>query len=67
MIVKKSAKNKCDYKITYLLNGEPFITKPNKTIFLAKKIIKKITKIDPIFSTTGGTSMQDLLKKFHHV
>ena len=64
LIVKKICKkNKCDYKITYLLNGEPFITKPNKTIFLAKKIIKKITKIDPIFSTTGGTSDARFIKK----
>ena len=46
-----------------MLNGEPFITKPNKTIFLAKKIIKKITKIDPIFSTTGGTSDARFIKK----
>ncbi len=63
-IVKKLCKkNKCSYKITYFVNGEPFITKPNKTIFLAKKIIKKITKIDPVFSTTGGTSDARFIKK----
>ncbi len=55
-------KNKCKFKISYLENGESFITKPNKTIFLAKKIIKKITKINPIFSTTGGTSDARFIK-----
>ena len=30
---------------------------------MAKKIIKKITKINPIFSTTGGTSDARFIKK----
>ena len=63
-IVKKiSKKNKCKYKINYITNGEAFLTKPNKTIFMAKKIIKKITKINPKFSTTGGTSDARFIKK----
>ena len=33
-----------------------FLTKPGKNIMLAKKIIKKVTRITPVFSTTGGTS-----------
>ena len=55
-------KNKCSYKIKYLENGESFLTKPNKNIFLAKKIIRNITKINPIFSTTGGTSDARFIK-----
>ena len=51
-----SKQNGCKYKIKYMTNGEPFLTKPNKTIYLAKNIIKKITKVNPKFSTTGGTS-----------
>ena len=39
------------------------MTKPEKTIFMAKKIIKKITKINPKFSTTGGTSDARFIKK----
>ena len=39
------------------------MTKPNKTIFLAKKVIKKITKINPKFSTTGGTSDARFIRK----
>ena len=39
-----------------MANGEAFLTKPNKIILNAKKIIKKVTKINPVFSTTGGTS-----------
>ena len=34
-------KNKCKYKIDYIANGEAFLTKPGRTIFMAKKIIKK--------------------------
>ncbi len=64
LIVKNiSRKNKCKYKIDYIANGEAFLTKPGKTIFMAKKIIKKITKINPVFSTTGGTSDARFIRK----
>ena len=56
-------KNKCKFKIEYLANGDSFLTKPDKTIFLAKKIIKKITKVNPKFSTTGGTSDARFIRK----
>ena len=63
-IIKKiSKKNNCKYKINYLENGEAFLTKPGKNIMLAKKIIKKVTKINPVFSTTGGTSDARFIKK----
>ena len=63
-IIKKLAKkNKCKYKIDYLESGESFLTKPGRDIHLAKKIIKKVTKINPIFSTTGGTSDARFIKK----
>ncbi len=38
------------------------MTKPGRDIHLAKKIIKKVTKINPIFSTTGGTSDARFIK-----
>ena len=64
LIVKKmSKKNKCHYKIDYMANGDAFLTKPEKTIFLAKKIIKQITKINPKLSTTGGTSDARFIRK----
>ena len=64
LIVKKmSKKNKCNYKINYMANGDAFLTKPGKNIFLAKKIIKRITKINPKFSTTGGTSDARFIRK----
>ena len=63
-VVKKFCKkNKCKYKIDFIANGEAFLTKPGKTIFMAKRIIKKITKINPKFSTTGGTSDARFIKK----
>ena len=64
-IVKNlSEKNKCKFKLDFHVNGESFLTKPNKTIFMARNIIKKVTKITPVFSTTGGTSDARFIKKF---
>ena len=48
--------NKSKFKIEYRVSGEAFLTKPNKTTFMIQDIIKKITKIRPKLSTTGGTS-----------
>jgi succinyl-diaminopimelate desuccinylase len=56
-------KNKCKFKIRYEASGNAFLTKPEKTIHMAKKIIKKITKINPKFSTTGGTSDARFIKE----
>ena len=63
-IVKNlSKKNKCRFKIDFHTSGESFLTKPNKTIYMAKNIIKRITKITPVFSTTGGTSDARFIRK----
>ena len=56
-------KNKCKFKVTYEVSGDAFLTKPEKTIYMARKIIKKITKINPKFSTTGGTSDARFIRK----
>ncbi len=53
MIVKK---NKCKFKINYKVSGEAFYTKPNKEIYMVKKIIKKITSVSTKFNCKGGTS-----------
>ena len=53
---KISKKNKSKFRIDYRVSGEAFLTKPNKTTFMIQNIIKKITKIKPKLSTTGGTS-----------
>jgi succinyl-diaminopimelate desuccinylase len=64
LIIKTiSKKNKCNFKVEYIANGDSFLTKPEKTIFMAKEIIKKITKITPKFSTTGGTSDARFIRK----
>ncbi len=63
-IVKRiSKKNKCNYRIDFIANGEAFLTKPEKTVLMAKKIIKKITNINPKLSTTGGTSDARFIRK----
>ena len=62
--VKKVCKlSKCKFKIDFIANGDSCLTKPEKTIFMAKKIIKKITKTTPKFSTTGGTSDARFIRK----
>ena len=63
-LIKNICKKKnCNYKIDYMANGDSFLTKPEKNILMAKKIIKKITKINPKFSTTGGTSDARFIRK----
>ena len=56
-------KNKSNYKIEYRVSGEAFLTTPNRTTFMIQNIIKKITKIKPKLSTTGGTSDARFIRK----
>ena len=64
VIVKKICKrHRCNYRIDYIANGDAFLTKPEKTVLMVKKIIKKITKINPKLSTTGGTSDARFIRK----
>ena len=63
VIKKTSAKNKSKYKIKYNVSGEAFLTNPNKTTFMVQNVIKKVTKIKPQLSTTGGTSDARFIRK----
>tara|TARA_Y100000741_G_scaffold352455_1_gene324583 strand:+ start:2220 stop:3359 length:1140 start_codon:yes stop_codon:yes gene_type:complete len=56
-------KAKCKFNINYQVSGEAFLTKPNKTTYMVQNIIKKITKIKPKLSTTGGTSDARFIRK----
>ena len=60
---KITKKNKSNFKIEYRVSGEAFLTKPNKTTYMIQDIIKKITKIKPKLSTTGGTSDARFIRK----
>jgi succinyl-diaminopimelate desuccinylase len=63
-ILKKiSKKNKSKFKIEYRVSGEAFLTKPNNITFMIQNTIKKITKIKPKLSTTGGTSDARFIRK----
>ena len=63
-IIKKiSNKNKSKHKIEYSVSGEAFLTKPNSTTYMIQDIIKKVTKIKPKLSTTGGTSDARFIRK----
>ncbi|RPG94650.1 MAG: succinyl-diaminopimelate desuccinylase [Candidatus Pelagibacter sp. TMED286] len=60
---KISKKAKSKFRIEYRVSGEAFLTKPDNTTFMIQNIIKKITKIKPKLSTTGGTSDARFIKK----
>ena len=49
-------KEKCKTKIEYRVSGEAFYTKPNKEIYMVKKIIKKVTGNSAKLNCRGGTS-----------
>ena len=63
LISKTTRKYKSKYKIEYRISGEAFVTKPNSTTSMIQNIIKKVTKIKPILSTTGGTSDARFIRK----
>ncbi len=63
IFVKINKKNKSKFKISYRVSGEAFLTKPDKTTYMIQDIIKKVTKIKPKLSTTGGTSDLRFIKK----
>jgi len=56
-------KAKCKFQVKYEVSGEAFLTKPNKTTYMVQNTIKKITKIKPKLSTTGGTSDARFIRK----
>ena len=56
-------KYKCKFKIEYMISGESFITKPNKTTYMIRDIIKKNTKKNTKLSTSGGTSDARFIRK----
>ena len=60
---KACKKSKCSFKISYMVSGEAFITVPNQTTKMIQNTIKKITKIKPKLSTSGGTSDARFIRK----
>ena len=62
ILSKISTKNKSKFKIDYRVSGEAFLTKQNATTNMIRNVVKKITKIKPKLSTTGGTSDARFLK-----
>ena len=63
-ILKKiCSRNKSRYEIEYNVSGEAFLSKPNKVTYMVQDTIKRITKIKPKLSTTGGTSDARFIRK----
>jgi succinyl-diaminopimelate desuccinylase len=60
---KITRQNKSKFNIEYSVSGEAFLTKPNSTTFMIRDVIKKITKVNPKLSTTGGTSDARFIRK----
>ena len=63
IVEKICNKNKSKFKIEYNVSGEAFLTSPNETTYMIQNTIKKITKIKPKLSTTGGTSDARFIRK----
>jgi len=63
ILIRINKKNKSKFKINYRVSGEAFLTKPNKTTYMIQNVIKKVTKIKPKLSTTGGTSDLRFIRK----
>ena len=49
-------KGKCKTKIEYKVSGEAFYTKPNREIYMVKKIVKRVTGNLAKLNCRGGTS-----------
>ncbi len=62
ILSKINTKNKSKFKIDYRVSGEAFLIKQNATTNMIRNVVKKITKIKPKLSTTGGTSDARFLK-----
>ena len=62
ILSKVNKKNKSKFKINYRVSGEAFLTKQNATTNMIQNVVKKITKVRPKLSTTGGTSDARFLK-----
>ena len=62
-LIEINKQNKSNFKIDYIVSGEAFLTRPNETTYMIQNIIKKVTKIKPKLSTTGGTSDLRFIRK----
>ncbi len=49
-------KNQLNFDLAWNLSGNPFLTRQGKLIAIAEETIKELTGLEPILSTTGGTS-----------
>ena len=64
MIFKSiSQRENCKFNINYMASGEAFLNKPDKTTYMIRDIVKKITKVKTKLSTTGGTSDARFIRK----
>ncbi len=55
------------YELTYRTSGESFLSDPKFLAPLVAKATKKITGIEPVMSTTGGTSDARFIKDYAEV
>ena len=55
-VTKILEKNQLTFDLDWSLSGQPFLTKHGKLIETTQAAIKKITGLEPVLSTGGGTS-----------
>lgn len=51
-----------NYELQWRVSGESFLTPPGKLSNVLKEAVKKVTGIEPVLSTTGGTSDARFIK-----
>jgi len=56
-----------NYELEYRVSGESFLSDPGEFSEIVKKSVKKVTGIEPVLSTTGGTSDARFIKDYAEV
>lgn len=49
-------KHKVNYEVSWRLSGHPFLTAGGRLLECVKESVKEVVNIDPLLSTSGGTS-----------
>lgn len=64
LIKKRLDQIDCKYSMVSRLSGESFLTKPGHLSEIAKNVVSEITGLNPVLSTTGGTSDARFIKDY---
>jgi succinyl-diaminopimelate desuccinylase len=63
-VCSKSIGSIANYQLTNRVSGEAFLSQPKKLANLVSQAVYEICKIEPVLSTTGGTSDARFIKNY---